>query len=76
MHENPWTLIASGYFITQNKNLHILKLSCFCRPSTLETNILYTEKEITEARAHGFADDFEISYERISLGKFLVLSFL
>lgn len=35
----------------------------------METNILYTEKEIIDARARGLADEYEISYERLALGK-------
>ncbi|XP_075237846.1 fibroblast growth factor receptor 1-like [Lycorma delicatula] len=38
-------------------------------PSLQERNILYVEKEIEDAKAKGEADNFEISYSRIILGK-------
>uniref|UniRef100_A0A5S6QAI1 Protein kinase domain-containing protein n=1 Tax=Trichuris muris TaxID=70415 RepID=A0A5S6QAI1_TRIMR len=37
--------------------------------SIMETNILYTEKEISEAQRLGLTDQFEISYDRLTFGR-------
>ncbi|PNF43435.1 hypothetical protein B7P43_G12542 [Cryptotermes secundus] len=38
-------------------------------PSHQERNIIYVEKEIEEAKARGDADTFEVSYDRLELGR-------
>ncbi|XP_046677058.1 uncharacterized protein LOC124365149 [Homalodisca vitripennis] len=38
-------------------------------PSLQERNVLYVEKEIEEARVRGEADDYEVSYSRLALGR-------
>ncbi|KFD71000.1 hypothetical protein M514_02577 [Trichuris suis] len=37
--------------------------------SIMETNILYTEKEISDAQRLGLTDQFEISYDRLTFGR-------
>ncbi|XP_021924805.1 platelet-derived growth factor receptor beta-like [Zootermopsis nevadensis] len=38
-------------------------------PSLQERNIIYVEKEIEDAKARGDADTFELSYDRLQLGR-------
>lgn len=72
--DKPWTLVGRWDLLTAIvldlwiPISFVLGLSNVFSNPTMMTNILYTEKEIVDARDRGMADNFEIFYERLKLG--------